>query len=149
VRGDIRDAALMDDCMRGVSCVLHLAALGSVARSVADPVTSNDVNVNGTLNVLRAARDAHVRRLVFSSSSSVYGENPALPKHEELVTMPISPYAVSKLAGEEYTRVFARLYEIETVCLRYFNVFGPRQRPDSSMRPSSRCSCAGRARARP
>jgi nucleoside-diphosphate-sugar epimerase len=87
------------------------------------PRDHNDVNVNGTLNVLRAA-DAHVRRLVFSSSSSVYGENPALPKHEELVTMPISPYAVSKLAGEEYTRVFARLYEIETVCLRYFNVFG-------------------------
>jgi nucleoside-diphosphate-sugar epimerase len=131
VRGDIRDARLMDEVMRGVSHVLHLAALGSVARSVADPVTTNDVNVTGTLNVLRAARDAGVRRLVFSSSSSVYGENPALPKHEDLVTMPISPYAVSKLAGEQYTRVFARLHDIETVCLRYFNVFGPRQRPDS------------------
>jgi len=132
VHGDIRDASLVERSMRGIETVLHLAALGSVARSVADPATSNEVNVTGTLNVLCAARDAGVRRLVFSSSSSVYGENPVLPKREDLATLPISPYAVSKLAGEAYTRVFARLYEIETVCLRYFNVFGPRQRPDSA-----------------
>jgi UDP-glucose 4-epimerase len=132
VTGDIRDRATVDAAMKGVSVVLHLAALGSVARSVKDPVTSNAVNVDGTLNVLHAAHQAGVRRLVFSSSSSVYGENPALPKHEDLVPMPVSPYAVSKLAGEHYTRVFARLYAIETVCLRYFNVFGPRQRPDSA-----------------
>jgi UDP-glucose 4-epimerase len=132
VRGDIRDVSAVERAVRGCSVVLHLAALGSVARSVADPATSNDVNVTGTMNVLRAARDAGVRRLVFSSSSSVYGENPALPKHEGLALLPVSPYAVSKLAGESYTRVFARLYEMETVCLRYFNVFGPRQRPDSA-----------------
>jgi nucleoside-diphosphate-sugar epimerase len=131
IPGDIRDRATVAAAMKGVSTVLHLAALGSVARSVADPVTSNAVNVSGTLNVLHAAHEAGVRRFVFSSSSSVYGENPALPKHEELVPIPVSPYAVSKLAGEHYTRVFARLYRIETVCLRYFNVFGPRQRPDS------------------
>jgi UDP-glucose 4-epimerase len=132
VEGDIRDTSVVRRCVAGVEVVLHLAALGSVARSVADPVTSNDVNVTGTLNVLEAARDAGVRRLVFSSSSSVYGENPTLPKREDLTLMPVSPYAVSKLAGEAYTRVFARLYRMETVCLRYFNVFGPRQRPDSA-----------------
>jgi UDP-N-acetylglucosamine/UDP-N-acetyl-alpha-D-glucosaminouronate 4-epimerase len=131
VRGDIRDVACVDRCVHGVDVVLHLAALGSVARSVADPATTNDVNVTGTLNVLRSARDAGVRRVIFSSSSSVYGENPALPKHEDLALVPVSPYAVSKLAAEAYTRVFARLYTMETVCLRYFNVFGPRQRPDS------------------
>ena len=132
VAGDIRDPSVVQRCVTGVDVVLHLAALGSVARSVADPVTSNDVNVTGTLNVLRAARDAGVHRLVFSSSSSVYGENPTLPKREDIALMPVSPYAVSKLAGEAYTRVFARLYDMETVCLRYFNVFGPRQRPDSA-----------------
>jgi UDP-glucose 4-epimerase len=131
IHGDIRDVSAVERSMAGVTAVLHLAALGSVARSVSDPVTSNDVNVAGTLNVLRAARDAGVRRVVFSSSSSVYGENPELPKHEGLATLPISPYAVSKLAGEAYTRVFGRLYATETVALRYFNVFGPRQRPDS------------------
>jgi UDP-glucose 4-epimerase len=107
------------------------AALGSVPRSIADPATSNDVNVTGTLNVLIAARDAGVKRVVFSSSSSVYGENPALPKREDLATLPISPYAVSKLAAESYTRVFSKVYGLETVSLRYFNVFGPRQRADS------------------
>jgi UDP-glucose 4-epimerase len=132
VRADIRDVDAVERAMSGVSVVLHLAALGSVARSVADPITSNAVNVSGTLNVLRAARDSGVRRIVFSSSSSVYGENPILPKCEDLATLPVSPYAVSKLAAECYTRVFARLYDLETVCLRYFNVFGPRQRPDSA-----------------
>ncbi len=131
LRGDVRDADVVREAVRDVDVVLHLAALGSVVRSVEDPVTSNDVNVNGTLRVLVAARDAGVRRVVYSSSSSVYGDNPALPKREDLATSPISPYAVSKLAGEQYTRVFAGVYGLETVCLRYFNVFGPRQRPDS------------------
>ena len=131
IQGDIRD---LDACRRavvGVEVVLHLAALGSVPRSVADPATSNEVNVTGTLNVLIAARDAKVKRLVYSSSSSVYGDNPTLPKHESLATAPISPYAVSKLAAENYTRVFSKVYGLETVSLRYFNVFGPRQRADS------------------
>ncbi|TFH30691.1 MAG: SDR family oxidoreductase [Myxococcales bacterium] len=131
LEGDIRDPETCRRAVTGVSVVLHLAALGSVPRSIADPATSNDVNANGTLNVLLAARDAGVRRLVYSSSSSVYGENPALPKREDLATAPISPYAVSKLSGEAYTRVFARVYGLETVALRYFNVFGPRQRADS------------------
>ena len=132
IEGDIRDPDACRRAVDGVEVVLHLAALGSVPRSIDDPVTSNDVNVGGTMNILVAARDAGVRRLVFSSSSSVYGANPTLPKSEELATAPISPYAVSKLAGESYTRVFSRVYEIETVCLRYFNVFGPLQRPDAA-----------------
>ncbi|HET9061700.1 MAG TPA: SDR family oxidoreductase [Candidatus Binatia bacterium] len=131
IEGDIRDPSVCQHAVRGASVVLHLAALGSVPRSIADPATSNDVNVTGTLNVLIAARDAGVKRVVFSSSSSVYGENPALPKREDLATLPISPYAVSKLAAESYTRVFSKVYGLETVSLRYFNVFGPRQRADS------------------
>jgi len=131
VEGDIRDFDATRCAMEGASYVLHLAALGSVARSIDDPVTSNAVNVEGTLNVLVAAREARVRRVVFSSSSSVYGDSPALPKREEQPTIPISPYAASKLAAENYARVFARVYDLETVALRYFNVFGPRQRPDS------------------
>ena len=98
-------------------------------RSVPDPLTSNAVNVIGTLNVLLAARDSGVRRVVYASSSSVYGENPALPKRESDATLPISPYASSKLAGENYCRSFSRVYELETVVLRYFNIFGPRQDP--------------------
>jgi nucleoside-diphosphate-sugar epimerase len=132
ISGDIRDPDLCRRAADGAEVVLHLAALGSVPRSIEDPATSNEVNVSGTVNVLIAARDAGVRRLVYSSSSSVYGENPALPKSEDLATAPISPYAVSKLAAESYTRVFARTYDLETVALRYFNVFGPRQRPDAA-----------------
>lgn len=132
VSGDVRDADVVRRAVDGATIVLHLAALGSVPRSIDDPATSNDVNVCGTINVLNAARECGVRRVVFSSSSSVYGENPILPKDESLATLPISPYAVSKLAGEAYTRVFARVYELETVALRYFNVFGPRQRPDAA-----------------
>jgi len=132
VEGDIRDPEVCAKAVAGVSVVFHLAALGSVPRSIEDPVTSNQVNVDGTLNVLIAARDAGVERLVYSSSSSVYGDNPALPKHEGLATAPISPYAVTKLAAENYTRVFSRVYDLQTVCLRYFNVFGPRQRPDAA-----------------
>ena len=131
IRGDVRDAEVVRRAIAGAEVVLHLAALGSVQRSVDDPLASNDVNVRGTLNVLLAARDNGVRRVVFSSSSSVYGDNATLPKSEDLAAEPISPYAVSKLAGENYTRAFCRIFGIETVCLRYFNVFGPRQRPDS------------------
>ena len=112
--------------------VYHLGALGSVPRSVEDPLTTNAVNVDGTLHILDAARRADVRRVIFSSSSSVYGDTPVLPKHEAMRPNPRSPYAASKLAGEEYCRAFARTYGLETVILRYFNVFGPRQSPRSA-----------------
>ncbi len=128
---DIRDLDAMRDAAKGVDVIFHEAALASVPRSVDDPVSSNDVNVVGTLNVLVAARDAGVRRVVYASSSSVYGEAPELPKVETMRPRPMSPYAVSKLAGEHYCLSFNGLYDIETVCLRYFNVFGPRQDPTS------------------
>jgi len=131
VEGDVRSYHIVREAMEGVDFVLHQAALPSVPRSVRDPITSNDVNVVGTLNVLTAARDAKVRRLVYASSSSVYGRNSTLPKREAMGPDPMSPYAVSKLAGEHYCRVFAELYGFETVILRYFNVFGPRQNPRS------------------
>lgn len=118
--------------MHGVSHVLHLGALGSVPRSVEDPATSNEVNVSGTLNVLMAAREAGAQRVVFSSSSSVYGANTEIPKRVGMATDPVSPYAVTKQAAESYTRVFWRVYGLPTVCLRYFNVFGENQRPDSA-----------------
>jgi UDP-glucose 4-epimerase len=111
--------------------VFHQAALRSVPRSVDDPSSSNEVNVSGTLVLLLACREAGVRRVVYASSSSVYGDDPILPKVESLPTRPVSPYAVSKLAAEHYCHVFARLYGVETVSLRYFNVFGPRQNPES------------------
>jgi len=132
VRGDLRDAAAVSAAARGATHVLHLGALGSVPRSIEDPDLSNDVNVNGTLNVLVAARDAGAKRVVFSSSSSVYGANPEIPKRVGMLTDPISPYAVTKQAAESYTRVFWRVYGLETVALRYFNVFGENQRPDSA-----------------
>lgn len=131
VEGDLCDAATARDAVAGVSYVLHLGALPSVSRSVSDPVAANRTNVDGTLNLLVAARDAGVRRFVFSSSSSVYGNTPTLPKHEDMTPMPLSPYAVQKLTGEHYGRVFHRLYGLPTVGLRYFNVFGPRQDPNS------------------
>jgi nucleoside-diphosphate-sugar epimerase len=117
--------------MAGAEVVHHLAALPSVARSVADPRASHEVNVDGTLNLLLAAVDAQARRLVYASSSSVYGDTPVLPKHEDMPVSPRSPYAAAKLAGEAYCRSFARVYPLETVCLRFFNVFGPRQDPAS------------------
>jgi len=117
--------------MQDVDYVLHQGALPSVPRSVADPATSHEVNVTGTINVLIAARDAGVKRLVYAASSSAYGNSPTLPKREEMPTNPLSPYAVSKLAGEHYCRAFCQVYGLETVCLRYFNVFGPRQDPQS------------------
>jgi len=131
VEGDIRDMATLRRAMRGVEYVSHQAALRSVPRSVDDPLSTDEVNVHGTLKVLMAAREAGVRRFVYASSSSVYGDSPALPKREEAPVEPLSPYAVSKLAGELYCRVFAKLYGLETVALRYFNVFGPKQNPDS------------------
>src|SRR5688572_14454153 len=132
VEGDITDSSQLAEVMRGIDYVLHQAALPSVPRSVADPRTSHEINATGTLNVLLAARDAGVKRVVFASSSSVYGNSPTMPKHEEMPTQPLSPYAVNKLAGEEYAKVFAHLYNLPTVSLRYFNVFGPRQDPHSA-----------------
>jgi nucleoside-diphosphate-sugar epimerase len=129
VEGDIQSYERVHNAVRGTEVVLHQAALPSVPRSVQDPLTSNASNVTGTLNVLLASRDSDVRRVIFASSSSVYGANPALPKHENLAPMPISPYAVAKLAAEGYTRSFNHVFGLETVSLRYFNVFGPRQDP--------------------
>ena len=131
IEGDVRDLDTVRQAMSGVDYVLHQAALPSVPRSVADPLTTNQVNVTGTLNVLIAAREAGVKRVVYASSSSVYGNSPTLPKREEMPTAPLSPYAVSKLAGENYCRVFYQVYGLPTVALRYFNVFGPRQDPTS------------------
>jgi UDP-glucose 4-epimerase len=132
VVGSIADADAVARAVAGVEVVFQLGALGAVARSVADPRTSDEVNVHGTLTVLTLARDAGARRVVFASSSSVYGGAAQVPTPETAPTRPRSPYAVSKLAGEWYTRVFSELYDLETVALRYFNVFGPRQRPDST-----------------
>lgn len=127
VRGDIRDAELVNRAMKDVEIVFHEAALGSVPRSVADPLTTHEVNITGTLNVLLAARAASVKRVVYASSSSVYGETAELPKHEGMIPQPLSPYALSKLAGEHYAKVFKHVYGFEVVSLRYFNIFGPRQ----------------------
>ncbi|NLF30610.1 MAG: SDR family oxidoreductase [Planctomycetes bacterium] len=129
IEGDIRDRATMDRAVRGVDAIFHEAALGSVPRSVEDPRTSHDVNVNGTLTVLEAARAAGVRRLIFAASSSAYGDQPDSPKHEGMVPRPISPYAASKLACEAYLLAYAKSYGMETLGLRYFNVFGPHQDP--------------------
>jgi nucleoside-diphosphate-sugar epimerase len=129
IEGDLTDRKLVHDVVMGADYVLHQAALPSVQRSVEDPLTSNFVNVEGTLNVLLAARDAGVKRVVNASSSSVYGDASQLPKVETMPTSPQSPYAVSKLAAEAYCRAFTRVYKLETVSLRYFNVFGPRQDP--------------------
>src|SRR6185295_16905875 len=131
LRADIRDASSVAAATDGVDVVFHEAALGSVPRSVADPRTTHEVNLTGTLNVLLAARDARVRRVVYASSSSVYGETAVLPKHEELIPQPLSPYALSKLAAEHYIKIFHRVYGLEAVSLRYFNIFGPRQDPES------------------
>ncbi|MDP2897166.1 MAG: SDR family oxidoreductase [bacterium] len=131
VEGDICDLETIRRAASGVDYVLHQAAIPSVARSVEDPVTTNSANVTGTLNVLLAARDARVKRLVFASSSSIYGDSPTLPKEESMCPNPLSPYAASKLIGEYYCKIFQSLFGLETICLRYFNVFGPRQDPTS------------------
>ncbi len=132
VEGDLRDLALTRSAAEGVEYVLHQGALPSVPRSVADPVLSSEINVGGTLSLLVAARDAGVRRVIFAASSSAYGDTPQLPKCESMTPNPKSPYAAQKLAGEHYMRIFYEVYGLETVSLRYFNVFGPKQDPAST-----------------
>ena len=129
--GDICHLEAIRPCFAGVDYVLHLAALPSVPRSVADPLSANRVNIEGTLNVLLAARDAGVKRVVFAASSAAYGDNPTLPRVESHEPRPMSPYALTKLAGEYYCQIFTRLYGLGAVALRYFNIFGPRQNPHS------------------
>ena len=129
VEGDVRDRKAVDRCVAGCAAVFHEGALGSVPRSVDDPLTSHDVNVNGTVTVLEGARAAGVNRVVFAASSSAYGDQPTSPKHEGMVPMPISPYAASKVACEAYLQGYAASYGMETVSLRYFNIFGPYQDP--------------------
>jgi nucleoside-diphosphate-sugar epimerase len=131
VEGDLRDPRSIQQAVTGVRFVLHLGAMPSVTRSVEDPGATHEANVTGTLNLLLAARTAGVRRVVFTSSSSVYGDTPTLPKREEMTPSPLSPYAVHKITGEYYCRIFWQLYGLETLSLRYFNVFGPRQDPQS------------------
>ena len=128
---DICNLETIRPCFAGVDYVLHLAALPSVPRSVADPISANRVNIEGTLNVLLAAREAGVKRVVFAASSAAYGDNPILPRVESHEPRPLSPYALTKVAGEYYCQIFTRLYGVEAVALRYFNIFGPRQDPHS------------------
>lgn len=128
---DIRDIKSIRPDFEGVDYVVHLAAIASVPRSIADPLTSNSANIDGTLNVLLAARDAGVKRVVFAASSSAYGDHPALPRVESQEPRPLSPYALTKLTGEYYCKIFTQVYGLETVSLRYFNIFGPHQSPDS------------------
>jgi nucleoside-diphosphate-sugar epimerase len=131
LEGDIRNPATCAAAVRARRFVFHLAALGSVPASVDDPVTYNDVNIGGTLNILDAARHAKVQRVIYSASSAAYGDSPVLPKVETMTPAPKSPYAVTKLVGEYYCRVYFEVYGLSTACLRYFNVFGPRQNPKS------------------
>jgi nucleoside-diphosphate-sugar epimerase len=131
IQGDLADLTFAKRAAEGCEYVLHQAAIPSVPRSVTDPITSNRANVDGTLNTLVAARDAGAKRLVFAASSSAYGDTPTLPKHEGMPTNPLSPYALQKVVGEQYLQMFTRLYGLETVSIRYFNVFGPRQDPSS------------------
>lgn len=131
VRGDVRDAAALRAATKDADSVLHLAAIASVQASVDDPMSTHDVNVTGTLNALIAARDAGVRRFVFTSSSAIYGDSPEMPKRETMLPAPLSGYALSKLAGEHYGNIFRQLYGLPFFALRYFNVFGPRQNPAS------------------
>jgi len=131
IEGDLRSFHIVRDAVKGVDYVLHQGALPSVPRSVKDPITSNDVNINGTLNILEASKEFGVKRVVFASSSSVYGNSEVMPKIETMPVSPMSPYAVTKYAAERYCQVFYQLYGLETVCLRYFNVFGPNQDPSS------------------
>lgn len=131
IEGDIRNYRVVREAVEGVDLILHQAALPSVPRSIKDPITTNEVNVGGTLNLLNAAKNAGVKRIVYASSSSVYGNSETLPKKEDMIPEPISPYAVSKLAGEKYCKAFYEVYGLETVILRYFNIFGPRQDPTS------------------
>jgi UDP-glucose 4-epimerase len=131
IEGDLRSFHIVRDAVRGCDYILHQGALPSVPRSIKDPITSNEVNINGTLHILEAAREFGVKRVVFASSSSVYGNSETLPKVETMPVAPLSPYALTKYAGERYCQIFYELYGLETVALRYFNVFGPNQDPTS------------------
>lgn len=131
VQGSITNLSLLQRLFQGVDYVFHQAAIPSVPRSIKQPQASHEVNITGTLNVLLAARDCDVKKVVYASSSSVYGDTPTLPKKEDMSPNPQSPYAVTKLAGEYYCHVFHQIYNLPTICLRYFNVYGPRQDPDS------------------
>ena len=132
ITGDLADEAVARRAVEDIDFVLHQAAIPSVPRSVKDPITSNRANIDATLNVLVAARDAGVKRVVYAGSSSAYGDTPTLPKREDMPTNPLSPYALQKLVGEQYMQLFTRLYGLETATIRYFNVFGPRQDPNSA-----------------
>jgi UDP-glucose 4-epimerase len=132
LEGDLVDVGVARAAVRGIDVVLHQAAIPSVPRSVDDPLTSHRANVEATVNVLVAAREAGVRRMVFAGSSAAYGNSPTLPKHEEMPNQPLSPYALQKVVGEQYLQLFSGLYGFETVTTRYFNVFGPRQDPSSA-----------------
>jgi UDP-glucose 4-epimerase len=131
IKGSITNLPLLQKSFSGADYIFHQAALPSVPRSIQDPKTSHNTNSTGTLNVLIAARDNGVKKVVYASSSSVYGDTPTLPKTEDMIPNPLSPYAITKLTGEYYCKVFTSLYGLKTVCLRYFNVYGPRQDPDS------------------
>lgn len=131
IEGDIRDFEICRRALKEVDFVLHQAALPSVPRSIEDPLLANDINIKGTLNLLLASKEAKVQKFVFATSSSVYGEDPRLPKKEDMVPKPLSPYALTKLVGEMYCQIFNQLHGISTICLRYFNIFGPRQDPFS------------------
>ncbi len=131
IQASITNLPLLRSLFQGVYYVFHQAALSSVPRSVEDPLSTNEVNITGTLNVLLAARDNNVKKVIYASSSSVYGDTPTLPKREDMVPNPQSPYALTKLMGEYYCRIFHQIYNLPTICLRYFNVYGPRQDSDS------------------
>lgn len=130
IEGDIRDYETCLQACEGISRITHQAALGSVPRSINDPITSNNVNITGTLNIFTAAKEQGVQRVVYAASSSTYGDHPGLPKVEDVIGKPLSPYAVTKYVNELYAQVYARLYKLELIGLRYFNIFGPRQNPN-------------------
>lgn len=132
IEGDIRDLETCKKAVKNIDYVSHQAALGSVPRSINDPVTTNEVNVSGQLNMLVAARDANIKQMVYAASSSTYGDHPGLPKEEEKIGNPLSPYAVTKLVNELYAEVFSKTYNFNTIGLRYFNVFGPKQNPQGA-----------------
>lgn len=131
IEGDLRSFHTVRSAVKGMDYILHQGALPSVPRSVIDPLTTNDVNILGTLNILEAAKEFGIKRVVYASSSSIYGDNETLPKVEDMPVKPLSPYALSKYTGERYCQIFTKIYGLETVCLRYFNVFGPNQDPTS------------------
>ncbi|MGB2783622.1 MAG: NAD-dependent epimerase/dehydratase family protein, partial [Atribacterota bacterium] len=131
IEGDLTNLSVYRKAVKGMDFVLHQAAIPSVPRSISDPLTINDSNIVGTLNLLVAARDEKVKKFVYASSSSIYGDSPKLPKREDFPINPISPYALTKYTGERYTQLFWQVYKLPTICLRYFNVFGPKQDPNS------------------